>query len=345
MRFTRDESLMLFTSISWMNSYGFSIPKTIEKLRDDKASKVNKANCNKLLDSIYDGKSFWQSMKDNCKLFSDRNLWRQFQVAETTGKLSECCDRICKQLKQNSEFERQIRKASVQPILTLILLVAVSYYVITEVMPTYTETFHTFGSELPELTLALIAFGELVQTRGILVGIVAVASIVFFLWLINNPLKWYYHKIILSIPTIKQVSININYSTAYVLICDMLAYGTHPAEAIKIAAMAVKNICIRKELLDAADMIEREGVSLAESLSRAKTMPYNDRLLLNMGSETGRELELLAELPIKRKAEADDFLESLSDSLPVLMSVPMTIVIGIVVMALFLPTVAIMEVI
>lgn len=335
----RNDMIVMLTTMSWMLSSGLSLKNGIDELLNDPNNKINKKGLIVIRDGLDEGKVLSEIFKENEVLFGT-GRWRQIDAAERTGKLAACLDRISKQIKSDGDLMGKVRGAIVYPAVIMLFAVVAGYYMFTTVVPQMGEMMLEFGVEMPALTVAVMNIAYFMMDHMILIGVVLVGSIVGIRYALTHQLKFAWHRFITRIPFIGPVAVNMNYSMVYILLGDMIENGAHTVEALRVASGSASNIFIVSELLAAADAMEREGLSITEALVKTSTMPPDDKLMLQVGSRTGREMELLSDLAVRRHDAAYASVNSLMEVLPTIVLLVVAAVVGVMVVSIYMPMIS-----
>lgn len=335
----RSEKIVMFTTLSWMLSSGVSAVSGVVELVNDPNNKMNKAGLVAMRDGLEEGKSLSEIFKDNEAIFGS-GYWRQVDAAERTGKVPQCLQRMARQVQSDSDLMGKVRNAVIYPAVIMVFALLAGYYMFTTVVPQMADMLAEFNAELPALTVMVMAVSDFMMNHIILLGVLIFGTVFLIRWILRHPMQFKWHRFITKIPIIGQVSIDMNYSLVYTLLSDMIENGAHVFEALRVAAGSATNIYIRGELLAASDKMQREGVSLTEALVSTKTMPPDDKLMLQIGARTGRELELLESLSIRRHDAANDSVNSLMEIMPTLVLLVVAAVVAVMVIAIYMPMIS-----
>lgn len=335
----RDDFIILCTTLSWMINAGLSIREGVVELLANKNNKMNRGALEALRDELDEGKSLSQVFKDNEAIFGE-GYWRQVDAAERTGKVPECLMRIADQVRNDGDLMGKVRGALMYPSFILLLALAAGYYMFTTIVPEMGAMMAEFNVEMPALTSAMMVAADFLIAHGILV-LLAVGLIGFVIhYLLTKPFKMQWHETITKLPVIGAVSVNMNYSLAYLLLNDMIENGANIVEALRVASSSATNIYIRKELEDTADRMDREGIGLTEGLTGTNTMPADDKLMLQIGQRTGREMELLPDLSERRRKAAYDSVNAVMELLPTVVLLVVSAIVAVMVVSIYMPMIS-----
>ena len=332
----RNEMIILLTTLSWMIGAGLSIKEGIEVLIEDPNTKMSKKVLDIINSELDEGKQLSEIFRDHENIFGV-GRWRQIDAAERTGKVAECLIRISEQIKSDGNLLGKIRGAVAYPAFILVFALIAGYYMFSTIVPQIGEMMLEFDAELPAMTVMMINASNWISNNIILIVLIVGGTSVFIHWLLTHPLRVRWHRLITRIPYVGAISVNVNYSLIYILLNDMLENGAHMVEALRVAACSASNSYIRLELEDAAQEMEREGFELTEALISTNTMPSDDKLMLQVGNTTGRSLELLSDLSVRRKEAARDSVDALMQIMPSVVLIVVALAVGAMVISIYMP--------
>lgn len=332
---TKDMTL-LFTSLSYMQTAGMTLREGVDILMQDPNSKLNRNGLQLLLDSFDEGMTLSVILKENEDVYGT-GLWRQVDAAERTGKVPECLLRIAEQYKANSDVVSKIKGALAYPIFIVIVALIAAYYLFTTTIPEMGAMMAEFGADLPAMTLAVMAFCDILVDYSFLIIGGLIGGIVLLCYLLTHQFRLQWHQFILKFPLSRGISVNVNYSLIYLLVNDMTENGAHAVEALRVAASSAANLFIQRELLSCADTMEKEGYGLAQVLMEASTMPHDDRLMLSVGSKTGREMDVLKDMSVRRGIAAHESIARLLELMTPIIMLFVCAIVGVLVVSIYMP--------
>lgn len=338
-KLSNDDFVMLCTTLSWMISSGLSVREGVVELLADKNNKMNRGALEILRDELDAGKVLSQILRDHEDVFGE-GYWRQVDAAERTGKVPECLTRLADQIRNNGDLVSKVRNAMIYPAFILLLAFAAGYYMFTTIVPQMGEMMAEFGIELPGLTQVMMKAANFLIANGLYVGVM-VAGFAFVLhWVLTKLIRLQWHQFITKLPFVGPVSINMNYATVYMLLNDMIENGAHIVEALRVAASSSGNLFVRQDLEDVAGRMDLEGIGLTEGLTAAITMPSDDKLMLTIGQRTGREMELLPDLAVRRRKAAYDSVNTVIEIIPTVLLIFVAGIVGVMVVSIYMPMIS-----
>jgi MSHA biogenesis protein MshG len=225
-------------------------------------------------------------------------------------------------LERDQETRKQIKAATRYPMFVMIAIVIALVVMNIVVIPIFAGMFESFGAELPLMTRILLSTSEFFITKWLylLVGIMfLIIAISRYLGTENGRYKWDRAK--LKLPVVGSIFERTLLGRFARSFSMMLVSGVPLTSALNLVADAVNNAFMADRILNMRRNIER-GESLSRVASSSKMFTPLVLQMINVGDETGRVDELLAEVADFYEREVDYDLKSLTSKIePILISV------------------------
>lgn len=266
------------------------------------------------------------------------------RIGEMTARLPQVMSQLAAFYERQSQMEDELRAALVYPAAVTSMMLAVTVIAVVFVLPGYSRVFAAAGAELPLFTRALMRLSDALAGNMFLVlaGLGAVIlSAALFLRSASGRLCVHY--CCLYAPAIRGVyrlHINLRLSQALVL---LLSSGQRLTDAVPAAAgIITNNLVLRDWARLTAGLAEGRPFWLL--LSR---IAYIDPMLVNMaqvGEETGR-LSMTVGL-CRDHFEREHLLQirRLNKLVEPAITIVLGLVLGLVMLAVILPTFALTDI-
>lgn len=259
------------------------------------------------------------------------------ESGELTGNLDNVLNSLSEYYEREDEINRRIKKATLYPKVISVIIISVVFLLMIFVVPTFMSLFEDSGTELPEVTQALIAVSNFCTKNWYLIIAVIVAIIFFFSEVKKHEKsKLIYDKVIFKIPIVGPSIVKIATARFSRTAATLLESGIPVIPAIKSAAQVCGNSIVQEGVDEVADEI-RSGQSLSVMLNKIGFFPQMMISMVNIGEESGDIVGLLEKTADYYEAEMEQAIDTLTGLLEPLMIVTLSIVVGFVVIAILLP--------
>ena len=262
------------------------------------------------------------------------------EAGEISGKLDVFLDRLVEMLEKQQKIKAGIKSALFYPITLVVITVAISYFMLTKVVPTFQEMYEWLGAELPGPTQAIVDASNWIQDGG---NLASVVGVVISIWLTNKMLHRYlrpYRKlksvIALRLPVVGDIIVKATVARMSLLMANLLAAGVSVIDTLEVSSTVSQNV----KFLDAMTQIKQKivtGAPLSTLFGNEAVFPIALSQLMAVGERTGNMDEMLTSIARYYEEEFTTVVDGLSTIIEPLMIVFVGLMIGVMVVALYLP--------
>lgn len=248
---------------------------------------------------------------------------------ELSGTLSDSMEKLSERLESDLSLRRKIKAALVYPVIVMGAIITLTSILSIYVLPRLTRLFLSLDVELPASTRFLLWVSDFLVNYWIIILIsLAVIIIATRFLLIVPAMRKLWHRILLHLPVIGDISRNLHLARFAGTLGSLLKSGVPIAESFDSVIHSASNEIYRDRLREALNHIERGG-SLADFLEGHRRMfPVTVTRMISVGERTGQLDDILIYLGKYYEVEVDSSTKQLSTTLePILL-----IIIGAVVL-------------
>lgn len=246
----------------------------------------------KVCRAVEEGKSFSESLAQHPKVFNQVYV-QMIRAGETAGILDQMLDRLAQMGEHEEAIRSQIRSATQYPSIVLVTISLVFVFIMTFVVPRFSDLFGRFHTALPLMTRILLGISSVFQRHWtIVLGAVALL-IAGFPWFSSIPfVRGKIDSWILKLPVFGALFQKI-YWSRFAQIVGLLSQGGVPiVETLRVAAEVVGNRRAAAAIHGIAEGVS-EGKGLSEPMKNSKFFPPTLVHMVKVGEESGRMDELL----------------------------------------------------
>jgi type IV pilus assembly protein PilC len=343
--------LTLFTrQLSTLQDAGLPLLRSLQILESQQKPGLMKNILLGVTEEVEGGSSLSESMGKFPKAF-DHLYVKMVNAGEIGGVLDVILQRLSEFMEKSERLKRKIKGAMVYPIVVIVVAVSILTGIMLFIIPKFEEIFTDFEIELPALTQILINTSRWVAGGGAGGGIPGWIFLVF-----GGPVLLVAFKLIRKTPPGKAtVDVLTLWTPVFGSLVrktviarftrtmgTLISAGVPILEAVTITGQTSGNYVFEKALRNVHDSI-REGESFATPLRESKTC---DAIVVNMidvGEETGEMDAMLLKIADNYDEEVDVAVASLVSLLEPIMVVVLGVMVGTIVVAMFLPMIAMLE--
>jgi len=255
-------------------------------------------------------------------------------IGEKTGKLSLVCEKLANFYEHRAQTKRELVAVLVYPIAVFVMLSAVIVLAMVTVLPGFARIFESANVPLPWATSMLIS-GSVFFTQyvmSILLGAVLVAVLLYLLSRTKNG-RAFTARCSLKIPILR-LSTNLNLATALSL---LLASGIKLSDAIIQCANLSKNIILHKDMTDMSAQLTA-GRPFSDCLADLRYINPLFADMAKVGERTGELHTAIDRCTEYFAAEYKHAIARMNKLIEPIITLTMGILIGLVMLAIVLPT-------
>jgi type IV pilus assembly protein PilC len=324
--------VLLFRQLSYLLTPDYPPLKAIEFLRDD----LDDKKLDKILLSMQQdferGLSFADSVEKYPQLFTDSEI-KLIEIGEKEGTLTKIFESLADDNERQDFVRRLWRKLFKSALAYIVPAMLIIFFYTNFVMPVYLDMFSSMGGNLPIMTLIVVEASK--NWIFLLYFIILIGFIAYMRKHISYA-KSAFDVTIIHLPIVgslyKQIAVDKLVRTLAILISNKKEAG----ESVRVAAMSLDNNFLRKKVLKFSELADIENRASA-ALRQCKFIPR--RLIRIIATSEEKDYDP-AILEFARNYYADNTLESIinaQEKLQILMRIFFGFVIGVLVIALYLP--------
>jgi type IV pilus assembly protein PilC len=179
-KFGQVQKEAFYSELGLLLSSGIDIKTAIEIIEDQLKVKKHKAILSEIKEEIISGKSVWESVHKHPKTFSNYE-YQSIKIGEESGKLPEVLIELGKFYASTIKLKRQIISTLTYPVTVLVLCVFVVQFMLSFIVPMFSDIFKNTKAELPAAT-------------QLLMKISSHSGLIFFTLVILTILGFVFHK-------------------------------------------------------------------------------------------------------------------------------------------------------
>lgn len=331
----RDLSVFCRQFVSMVRA-GVTILDALKMLADATENKKLKKAIQEVRISAEKGESLADSLAQHPKIFPSLMI-NMVAAGEASGSLDKSMERMAVQFERSNKTKALVKKAMTYPIVVCIVAIAVVIVMLVVVIPSYAEMFADMGSELPGITLAVMAASDFVKEKWILlIIIVAALAFGFVNFKASNTGKHVMGKLALKIPAVANLVTKSASAQMARTLSTLMGAGVPLVEAVEIVSRTMENVWFKEALENAKDEIVI-GRPLSEPLQTCGLFPPMVYHMVRIGEETGNTEEMLDKLADYYEEEVEMAVQTLMAALEPAIIIVLAGIVGVLIGACMAP--------
>ncbi len=339
------KKLTQFTrQLSTLQDAGLPVLRSLRILEQQQRPGTLKAVVGAVAGEVEGGATLSEAMAKYPKTFN--NLYSNMVAAgEAGGVLDLILQRLADFMEKAQRLKSKIKGAMIYPICVISIAFLIVMGIMVFVIPKFKEIFEDFDIRLPGPTLALLNISTwLTERHGWIWIIFTPVVVIILLKLIRlSPqgrfgLDWFY----LKIPGVGALVSKSSIARFTRTLGTLVAAGVPILEALNITSHTTGN-GVYKKALDGVHENIRKGETFAEPLRKARVCDTLVTNMIDVGEETGDLDKMLVKIADNYDEEVDVAVAGLVSMLEPVLVIALGGICGFIIIALFMPMVAMIE--
>jgi type IV pilus assembly protein PilC len=286
-----------------------------------------------------------QAMARHPKVFNTLYV-SMVQAGEASGMLDHVLDRVAEQIEKETKIKRRVKGAMVYPTVVFTFATLVLIAMLMFIVPIFAKIFTSLGGQLPLLTRIVVHASDILRQRWYIVFPMAIFIIwSFFRYKKTESGRQMWDRFKLRIPLqIGEVVLKVTMARLLRTLATLVAAGVDIIKALEIAGSTAGNWLVERAIADVRVKVQ-EGIPIAEPLTQDPLFPPMVSQMVKIGEETGELEKMLSKIADFYEDEVDAAIQSLTSIIEPLLMIAVGFMVGIIVIAMYLPMFKMMQLI
>jgi len=333
----KTKDLVVITrQLSSLLSAGITIIRALDMLYQQIDSKNAKTIVGEVYESIQGGRTLSEAFKEQQGLIPNIMI-SMVAAGEESGRLDEVMERLAEHFTKAAKLKNKLSSAMVYPKILAFVTFAVSWGLLTFLVPKITGTIADLGGELPGLTKAIIAVSDSI-TKFWYIYLIVGGGLVsgFNIWKASAKGKYQWAWLMIHIPIVGPMTRMTATAQFTRTVSTLLKSGISILQAVEITEKSLDNIILEKKLADARLEI-RKGAALSKSIKNIEEFPPMVYAMTAIGEESGTLDTILEKAADYFEDEADAATAKMTAALEPIMIIVMAVIVGLIVGGIAIP--------
>ncbi|MCZ6671777.1 MAG: type II secretion system F family protein [Verrucomicrobia bacterium] len=339
------KSVTLFTrQLATLLHSGLPLLRSLELLERQQKKQAFRQVIQELAQKVRSGNPLSEGLALYPKVFNNL-FYHMVRAGEASGHLDLVLDRLARFMEKAQKIQGKIMAAMMYPVVVMVLAVTILGFLMVYVVPRFQSIYENFlrGAALPALTQWVLNISLFVQSNILVLLLLGLAGLV-----IGKALggldkgRYAFDFIKLRLPVFGELIRKNSLSRFARTLSTLLGSAVPLLEALEITSAVVGNRVFQRELQTTYIRV-RDGDPISKPLSQTTQFPDMVCSLIEVGEETGKVPEMLHRIADNYDEELDNSISALTSVLEPIMIVFLAVVVGVIVIALFLPLIGIFQ--
>jgi len=270
-------------------------------------------------------------------------LVRMVGIGEVSGNLEEILVSMARFYEREQALKQRVRSAVTYPVLLILMMTAIVFLLIVQVLPMFDDLLKSLGGELPGIVQGLMSFGRFVGNNiFIIVGIIAIIFIVIKLMQKSEAGGRFWDGMKANLPGLRGMYRKIVAERFSIAMTFLLRAGIDIELALELVRDILGNRFMAGKIEECRTKIG-EGMSIYDALYASGIFPRLFTRMLGIGFKTGDLDGMMERLAEIYEQEVDTSLARVTGSIEPIFVAILSIVVGIILISVMLPLIRIMS--
>ncbi|MCO6523476.1 MAG: protein transport protein HofC [Candidatus Schmidhempelia sp.] len=334
--FKKNTLLLITKQLTTMLNAGLPLMHCLKLIIDQHNNPCWRIVISEIKILIASGCSLSEALNNYPSIFP--KVYRQLiNTGELTGQLVFCLQELVIQQEKRLVLEKKIKHALRYPLFLMLITIIVTIVMLVFVLPQFAQIYADFNTELPYFTKLMMSITYYFQH--------AFSYLIIGMSLIY--LSWYYYfyphhknsiqRKFLTIPIIGVLLHNHCLTLLFQILMLTQRAGIPLLQGINLAAQSMPYHLYCHSLTQIKKQIE-QGYPLSQALQEDKAL-YSDLSIqfIQVGEESGTLVQMLTTLAQHYQQQTEELTTLLAQKIEPIMMIIMSIVIGSLIIAMYLP--------
>jgi type IV pilus assembly protein PilC len=333
----KKQELVIFTrQLATMVGAGLSLLESLEVLGHQAESKEMAKVCKALIDSVRSGSDLSAAMEQCPRCFPVLYI-SMVKAGEVSGQMDVILNRLADYMESAEELVREIKSAMTYPIISMVLVLGITGFLMIGVVPTFKNVFDSMDIELPWITQAVLDASNFLRDNAIAVYGGLFGSFIAFMMFRKTPMGMrVFDRVALKLPIFGPLFQKVCLARFSRTFATLVRSGVPIMSTLEIVAATSGNWVLERAVLQSRDSV-REGNLLSDPLAEEKIFPPMVTRMIAIGERTGALEMLLEKIADFYDSQVKAQVKGLTSLIEPLLIAFMGVVVGGVVLAIFMP--------
>ena len=342
--------LMIFTrQLATLIDAGLPLLRSLTVLAKQERDPVLHKTINSIADAVQSGSTFSESMAQHPLVFNKLYI-NMIKAGELGGVLELVLNRLAEFSEKAQKVKNKVLAAMAYPVIVLIIAILIMIFLMAFIVPKFEQIFKDMlnGKPLPAITQFVINISNLIQHMFVppdlwyTIGITLAVIIGWNLLSSSKGGRAFIDNTKLKLPLFGDLLRKSAISRFSRTLGTLVTSGVPILQALNITRETAGNVMIATAVTKVHDAV-KEGESIVQPLEASGVFPPMVISMVDVGEETGQLPEMLLKIAEVYDDEVDNAVEGLTSLLEPIMIVFLALIVGTIVIALFMPLIAIIQ--
>ncbi|MFT5154739.1 MAG: type IV pilus assembly protein PilC [Planctomycetota bacterium] len=327
---------MFTRQLATMVGAGLSLLESLDVLGHQAESPGMKVTCDTLVNEVRGGSDLSAAMEKCPKVFNHLYV-SMVKAGEISGQMDVILNRLADYQESSDELSREIKAAMTYPVISMVLVMGITAFLMLGVVPTFKEVFNSLDAELPGITQMVLNVSDYLKNNIGQVLLVTMGVVFALVTFGKTPQGHrFFDGMKLRLPVFGPLFTKVCLARFSRTFSTLIRSGVPIMATLDIVANTAGNQIVTDAVMNSRESV-RNGNLLSEPLSTAKVFPPMVVRMIAIGERTGALETLLEKIAEFYDSQVKAQVKALTSLIEPLLITVMGVIVGGVVLAIFAP--------
>ena len=294
--------------------------------------------------AIEGGSTFSEALAQHPKVFN-RLYVNMVKAGELGGVLEVVLNRLSEFMEKAQKIKGKVVAAMFYPVAVMIVAVVIMGVLMVYVIPQVKSVFSGMleGAQLPAFTRLVLGISDAIKDHFIWTAVGVIVVVIIFMFTIRTKVgRRVWDKVKMKAPLFGPVISKVAISRFTRTLGTLVSSGVPILQALTIVKETSGNVIVGNAVLAVHESV-KEGETITAPLEASGVFPPMVISMVDVGEQTGALPEMLLKIADNYDEEVDNAVAAMTSLLEPVMIVFLAVVVGSIVIAMFLPLIALMN--
>lgn len=339
----RNEVITFLRQFAVMVRASIPISASLNVLKNQKYSAAFRKVLSQLYLDVQSGVLLSDAFKKHPKVFPDFFV-KMVAIGEVTGSLDRVLESMADYYENDRKIKRKAKSALVYPMILLVLIVIVLVFITMFILPQFESMIEELGGNVPKITIIIMGISRFIRKNFLYIfgGLAAVIFLSVLFFKKTKKGKYVGDTIKLHLPLVGSITKNLitsRFAKAFIILLDS---GMNMSDCLDNLQKMLDNVVFAEKFKYTAEEVKR-GKRIAQSMENIKMFPSMLVEMINVGEKSGNIEEVLKSTSRYFDECVEQSITKATSALEPIMIVLLGVIVGIVILAVLLPIIALMQ--
>ena len=276
------------TQLSTYLKSGITLADAVKILAKQTKKPVLKKSFNQIVYQLLKGESLSDAMEMQGTVFP-KILINMVKTAEMTGDLPTILDDMSDYYKSMDQTKKQMISAMTYPVVVLFLAFGVLIFMLTYLVPQFSNMFEENGAEMPKLTLFILSISDFIKTKWWILLLVVGGGIFAFVQCYKNIPKFRQtvQIVLMHIPVVGNIIIYNEVANFTKTFASLLNHGVFITDSMEVLSKITNNEVYKGIIQKTLDNLGK-GETISSAFKGQWAFPIVAYEMIVTGESTGQ---------------------------------------------------------